>query len=365
MKNVYHKEGNNRSLGYFPNHRGFTLVELLVVIAIIGILIALLLPAVQAAREAARRMQCTNNLKQIGLALHNYHDACQTFPPGALQTPLSTKPSVSTAPGSHNWKIDILPYIELGTIYSSLNFSGVFFSKGMPEGSANYKALNRAVISAYRCPSDAADPFYDGDAQIFNSGLNGSDPCAVLMLANYIGIAGAYPDPAERTHTVQLFGHGYISNAGGLCMNESKTFSHIIDGTSHVMFVAEQSGLIGTNKVFARSAYGGGWTGGAADITGYRSNEMSLERLISLGQTGTGTNVYAIGLTTVMYAINSSSTTTYSNQVYRNNTILNAEHSGGINSLMGDGSVRFLSETMDFALVRQLACADDGMPVEL
>src|SRR5207253_9703114 len=87
---------------------GFTLVELLVVIAIIGVLVALLLPAVQAAREAARRMQCSNNLKQIGIALHSHHDNMKVFPPGQIHTTTSGEPYKTT------WGIDLLPYLEQG-----------------------------------------------------------------------------------------------------------------------------------------------------------------------------------------------------------------------------------------------------------
>src|SRR5512135_122792 len=103
--------------------RGFTLIELLVVIAVIGILVALLLPAVQAAREAARRMQCSNNLKQIGLALHNYHDANKKFPFGSRGG--SSWAQTGIKDGT-NWRVSILPYLEQTALYSKLNFGGSF-----------------------------------------------------------------------------------------------------------------------------------------------------------------------------------------------------------------------------------------------
>jgi prepilin-type N-terminal cleavage/methylation domain-containing protein len=109
--------GNFRSKS---RRNGFTLVELLVVIAIIGVLIALLLPAVQAAREAARRMQCTNNLKQIGIALHNYHDICDALPAVSAYPASSSAGKWRCGP---SWLVTILPYIEQGSAYSSLVFS--------------------------------------------------------------------------------------------------------------------------------------------------------------------------------------------------------------------------------------------------
>src|SRR6476646_2441033 len=99
---------------------GFTLVELLVVIAIIGVLVALLLPAVQAAREAARRMQCTNNLKQLGIALHNFHDSRQSFP--AALDELITSPVTGSGAGTAAWTAHILPYIEQQAVYQVYRF---------------------------------------------------------------------------------------------------------------------------------------------------------------------------------------------------------------------------------------------------
>ena len=125
--------------------RGFTLVELLVVIAIIGLLVGLLLPAVQAVREAARRSQCTNNLKQIGLALQNYHDSQGVFPPGYIDrnpNPAST-PDNDLGPG-WGWAAFLLPYLEQGNLYNQINFS-----QGVTVG-------NNATISQQSLPDISA-----------------------------------------------------------------------------------------------------------------------------------------------------------------------------------------------------------------
>ncbi len=121
---------------------GFTLVELLVVIAIIGILVALLLPAVQAAREAARRTQCANNLKQIGLALQNYHDVQKTFPPGGI----TMGPCCGTRSGT-NWAISILPYMEGKNLYDRYDFNR------FNEDPQN-RFVREQIVSTYTCPSD-------------------------------------------------------------------------------------------------------------------------------------------------------------------------------------------------------------------
>jgi len=131
--------------------RGFTLIELLVVIAIIAVLIALLLPAVQAAREAARRAQCTNNLKQIGLALHNYHQGVGTFPPGKAQS-ASAVPYTGYA-GWTDWgpQALMLPYIEQSPIYNAINFN---FCGGYSYGGYCNITANNKLIASYMCPSD-------------------------------------------------------------------------------------------------------------------------------------------------------------------------------------------------------------------
>ncbi|MDP6554755.1 MAG: DUF1559 domain-containing protein, partial [Pirellulaceae bacterium] len=139
--------------------RGFTLVELLVVIAIIGILVALLLPAVQAAREAARRMSCSNNLKQIGIALHNYHDTYKTFPPDAIwwggnrKTGLSrttNNAGVSGGQRNYTWIALILPFMEQQPLHDRIDFK----VPGLRQNIGNNTELQSVVLPAFLCPSD-------------------------------------------------------------------------------------------------------------------------------------------------------------------------------------------------------------------
>src|SRR5215207_9851883 len=131
----------------FASTRGFTLIELLVVIAIIAVLIALLLPAVQAAREAARRAQCVNNLKQIALALHNYHDTVGSLPPGAIN-------NASYGGTWWNWIAFSLPYMEQAPLYNSINFSWGNFNV------RNELTVSRAILRSYLCPTDSSDRLY-------------------------------------------------------------------------------------------------------------------------------------------------------------------------------------------------------------
>ena len=168
----------------FTRRKGFTLVELLVVIAIIGILMSLLLPAVQAAREAARRMSCTNNFKQIGLALHLYHDRQTALPMGWIAFDPSTRePHWFGEPG-WGWAAKILPSLEQGNLYDEkLDFNLPITDPANDEGRV-------ATISTFRCPSDVGKPTFtlpDGDTYV---GSGGSYTPIDLATGNYIGVFG-------------------------------------------------------------------------------------------------------------------------------------------------------------------------------
>ena len=153
----------------------FTLVELLVVIAIIGILVALLLPAVQAAREAARRMQCSNNMKQIGLALHNYHDIYKAFPSTycGVSDPVNGGWSYNTFRGSE--KVRLLPFIEQQSVYDAINFGYNTDDQRFP----NNTLIRETVVAGFRCPSsgDACfSPLGQPDVSVYEStGVQGSE----------------------------------------------------------------------------------------------------------------------------------------------------------------------------------------------
>ncbi|PHR95844.1 MAG: prepilin-type cleavage/methylation domain-containing protein [Blastopirellula sp.] len=199
--------------------RGFTLVELLVVIAIIGILIALLLPAVQQAREAARRMQCSNNLKQIGLGLHNYHDTYLALPAGYIYRGGNGK-------SNYGWSVAILPFIEQQNFYDALDPGNIPLYDRYHSGStAADKALLQQRIDAYICPSDAAPEL--AESQKFSS----TDRFDVAV-SNYVGCAGWSNTPGYPVKD---------NDAGGMLWGNSfKNLSACTDGTSNTLLVAER-----------------------------------------------------------------------------------------------------------------------------
>jgi prepilin-type N-terminal cleavage/methylation domain-containing protein/prepilin-type processing-associated H-X9-DG protein len=183
--------------------RGFTLVELLVVIAIIGVLVALLLPAVQAAREAARRSQCQNNLKQVGLALHNYHDTFGAFPPGEIQ-PGGLNPA--SAQDNWVWSALILPFLEQGNLHLQAN---VGINRGPPATGADPRTpFVLARIAPYICPSDTGT--------LLNPRLGN------YAKTNYPGSKSIFPVPATNQPL-------------------TNSFRNITDGTSNTMLVGERA----------------------------------------------------------------------------------------------------------------------------
>ncbi|MDA0836100.1 MAG: DUF1559 domain-containing protein [Planctomycetota bacterium] len=321
--------------------KGFTLIELLVVIAIIAVLIALLLPAVQQAREAARRSACVNNMKQIGLALHNYHDALLRFPFGCVGGGVGDPHTTGT-----NWRTFILPYLDQANVYNSLNFNGGNFSTRGAAGSSigltgGNQVLTSVIVPVYRCPSNPNDPLVpSAGSAMQNSGFG--------QMIHYVGIAGATPDPAGRAGVCVTAGGGYAYNGtacanGVMTINECKSIAQIIDGTSNTLILAEQSGMVGVIDISAN--YNGGWSGNYVKIP--------------VSQMSTSSYPYQTGITSIAYSPNLKTAGTGATGAYQSNTILNSFHAGGIHGLLADGSVRFLSENMDFTLLTKIASRDD------
>jgi prepilin-type N-terminal cleavage/methylation domain-containing protein len=202
---------------------GFTLVELLVVIAIIGILIALLLPAVQAAREAARRSSCTNNLKQIGLALHNYHDTMRTFPPVAVFGRGGAYPQRAF---HHTWLTFILPFMEQRPLYDATDFRRPVYGVVSATLPIQPQPIVGTVVPTLLCPSD--DGF-------------GRDPSATwgFAITNYIASEGYHWWPGAAVPNGNLVPNTDYQNvfSGG----QTTTIGGITDGTSNTILVAESN----------------------------------------------------------------------------------------------------------------------------
>ncbi|NBO91848.1 MAG: DUF1559 domain-containing protein [Planctomycetia bacterium] len=310
-----------RSVAAIKRH-GFTLIELLVVIAIIAILIGLLLPAVQKVREAAARMQCQNNMKQIGLALHSYHDTMQRFPTGH-------RASVSSA----NWRVELFPYLEQANLYQRLNLNDVY----------NSPDLKGLVLKVYRCPSSSVSETQNPAWVTWWTNNNHQVP-------SYQGIMGAYPDPAGNTAAIyNSYYGGWWSNNGMLLMSQSTRFSDCTDGTSNTIIVAEQSGRVGTQDY--RNGYFTPWGGCTVSQP--------------IGSLPAGQDMWGMGLSCVAYANNSRTAAAGANTSYVGNSILNSFHTGGIIVLMADGSNRFVPDSVDFPTFQRLCTRADGLIANL
>jgi len=337
--------------------RGFTLIELLVVIAIIGVLIALLLPAVQAAREAARRAQCINNLKQIGLGLHNYESANGAFPPGMLGGSLRDV-QVCSSVSSHTMFSMLLPYMELTNVYNAINFYVPAYgpaaaSNGTSAGWAAWQATafcNRQNV--YLCPSDQWSrqdfreiPTVLGGAA---TGTNAYSPTSYAAVAGTIeclwfGYWGASPPPAycEAIEPNGMFGKNYTYKV-----------SDNTDGTSNTLYVGE-TGRYVNEPVSTLNFWNRGGFAYGDDIGGIRMQIIAYTvPSINAKPTGvTPSYIQGSGAITPFtwwnYAVSPQSKN-------EGSFGFRSYHPGGANFLRGDGTVVFVNQTINLQTYQAL-----------
>jgi prepilin-type N-terminal cleavage/methylation domain-containing protein len=325
------------------NGRGFTLIELLVVIAIIGVLVGLLLPAVQQARESARRIACTNKVKQLGVALHNYHDSQKRFPPAVSrdQTPYGKAGAAPGGWGGRGWICHLLPFLEEAALGTALETEAA--TKNMIDPTAG----RLISLSQVRCPSSLLPEF---ETHSNNHALS----CYTSISGAAAGLITGF---TETRITIKNRGVK-LSRGGVLLINDHTSIKDITDGTSNTIMVGEQSGFLidedGTQQPWNTSSRFG----------------------IMLGVSGTAktaNNVY--NTSTVRYAINNKDNNgagwnTKNYGVHSGNAgfgapnaPLNSEHPGGTVVLFTDGAVDFLNENSTLETLAQLATRDDGTVV--
>ena len=269
--------------------RAFTLIELLVVIAIVGILMALLLPAVQQAREAARRMVCRNNLKQIGLALHNYHELHRLFPSGSIQAGPSFRPL-----SGWGWGAMILPQLEQTAVYNRIDFD-------TPNAIGGNRTLLTHGMAHWRCRTDPAP-----------ESVTVSEGAVSLRLAtgNYVGCAGS------------------PTGLGVLYPLSRVSIADIVDGTSNTIFVGERANQVNVPNV---GTYTSGWYGYLSGPAGYLQNSVP--------------DIQVNGWLPINFSRDFP-------------VAFSGFHSGGVNIVMCDGSVRFLNSSIDGDLLNALGTRD-------
>jgi prepilin-type N-terminal cleavage/methylation domain-containing protein len=300
------------------SRRGFTLVELLVVIAIIGVLIALLLPAVQAAREAARRLQCANNLKQIGLAIHTYHSACNAVPYTDIAGLYSRRPDQP----AWCFLVRILQFMEGGTEFEQLDLTKQSYDP------VNFPNIQK-VRSSYLCPSD------DMGGELREE--EGYPSPQIIAQADYAGCIGDYMN-ATGTPGIGVPASPPYGNWGipypirGMIGRYawSPTFNDVPDGLSHTMMVGECVGALCTAQSYAVESFA---------TTAHPINYMNQSLI--------------------------NNPPTYANPRYDEGIGFRSMHPSGANFCLTDGSIRFLDEDIDGTTYRALASREGGEVIQI
>ncbi len=344
--------------------KGFTLIELLVVIAIIAILIALLLPAVQQAREAARRTQCRNNLKQLGLAIHNYVDTHLVFPPANF----STEGSGANMNRSASVFVRLLPMLDQGVAFNQMVFSGTDFN-GATGTDRNWSVKNNLRVPGLLCPSSAL-PTTRTDTTSANTRLLPNAPQTItVQMANYVGIAGSYNTPTGTTRTETAWtGSGMLAANGIIAPAISDavwtplspkygsrpvppTIANVTDGTSNTAMFGEQgiftkssASTTALNDMRASNINGGAWSGG--------ENQTSR-----IGNYTTPRSPYLINFRESSPADAGVNTSTAGGQMH---SVFSSAHTGGAHFLFADGSVRFLSENTAASIINGICQRNDN-----
>ncbi len=301
------------------NQKGFTLVELLVVIAIIGVLIALLLPAVQQAREAARRMSCNNNLKQLALAMHMYHDTHNKFPAGHEYYPPGTLQRWC-------WAHALFPYVEQKALYDEIRTLNPTYMMDVPA------SLKDTPISAYVCPSNIGDAMGGNGSSSGNAYRPTSDP-GFGFKSSYVACAGSN----NLDRDVEL--------NGMFCWNKYADMSSVKDGTSNTLLLSECAARVQEDTGWGGSGsiWGGATFGGYGFSTEYGPNTTVSDQ-----------SYQAIGSTPKypIVAVGSS----YDELRH----FARSYHPGGVNAASADGSVRFFSDTIDLTTYNALGTKRGG-----
>jgi prepilin-type N-terminal cleavage/methylation domain-containing protein/prepilin-type processing-associated H-X9-DG protein len=286
--------------------RGFTLVELLVVIAIIGVLVGLLLPAVQAAREAARRASCQNNLRQFGIASHNYHDVHQAFPPGWIEMPTVDQET-------WGWGAFLLPFIEQENLSKELGVTrGSLYQRMYDNATTQIYPDTRTVLKVHICPSDTGhNAGLSHNNRSFRTGLGytnagfTTDAQCLAGHSNYIGVAGHRDVGNAAQNTGVFYGNSRVG------------IGDVVDGTSNTIMIGERN----THECFGATWLGVENTGGSA-LRGFQM--VSGHSRPKLNEDQIAPNTDDVGCREGFSSL----------------------HPGGAQFLFADSSVRFVSETI-------------------